>query len=262
MWSSRGWIVVTGGGSGIGRAIVTHFSEKYNILTCARRLSPLEETKAQACRPERVLTVQADISDETDRARFVTSLPPGSPVVLLVQNAAIGDPARLTEVSLSHLELALRVNLVAPLALTQDLLPALRLGAGRILHLGTSVAHRPQEGSLTYGITKLAFHRLYQQINAEPSLGVPCGSLSPGMVDTEGVRDHVAKARALELPHVQYFDQAYERGWLTPKAGLMEMMEFLLTVSPDTFAAKEWKYSEWAQTPSSDPNKSFGSCSE
>ena len=54
---------------------MTHFSEKYNILTCARRLSSLEETKAQACRPERVFTVEADISDETDRARFVTSLP-------------------------------------------------------------------------------------------------------------------------------------------------------------------------------------------
>ena len=104
MSSSRGWIVVTGGGSGIGRAIVTHFSEKYNILTCARRWSSLEETKAQACRPEHVLTVEADISDETDRA----SLPSGAPVVLLVQNAAIGDPVRLTEVSLSHLELALR----------------------------------------------------------------------------------------------------------------------------------------------------------
>ena len=154
MTSTRGWIVVTGGGTGIGRAIVRHFSEKYNILTCSRRPDNLEETKVAARRPEGVITVQADISEETDRARFVGSLPPGAPVVLLVQNAAIGDPARLTEVSLSHLELALRVNLVAPLALTQDLLPALRLGAGRILHLGTSVAHQPQEGSLTYGITK------------------------------------------------------------------------------------------------------------
>ena len=158
MTSSRGWIVVTGGSSGIGRAIVKHFSEKFNILTCARRSNLLEETKAQARRPERVLTVQTDISEEKDRARFVGSLPSGAPVVLLVQNAAIGDPARLTEVSLPHLELALRVNLLAPLALVQDLLPALRLGAGRVLHLGTSVAHHPQEGSLTYGITKVELH--------------------------------------------------------------------------------------------------------
>ena len=161
MSSSRGWIVVTGGGSGIGRALVKYFSEQYNILTCGRRSSLLEETKAQARRPERVVTVPADISDQSDRERFVSSLPPGAGVVLLVQNAAIGDPARLTEVSLPHLELALRVNLVAPLALTQALLPALRLGAGRILHLGTSVAHHPQEGSLTYGITKGRRHYIH-----------------------------------------------------------------------------------------------------
>ena len=70
------------------------------------------------------------------------------------------------------------------MALTQAFLPALRAGNGRVMHLGTSVAFRPQEGTLTYGVTKMAFHRLYQQINAEP-IGVPCGSLSPGMVDTE-----------------------------------------------------------------------------
>ena len=77
----------------------------------------------------------------------------------------------------------------------QAFLPALRAGRGRILHMGTSVAHRPQEGTLTYGLTKKAFHRLYEQINAEADLGVPCGSVSPGMVDTEGVQDHVRKAR-------------------------------------------------------------------
>ena len=256
------WMLVTGGGSGIGRAVVQHFSATHRVLTCGRRLAALEETRAAARRPKHVLVEAADIAVAADRARLVARLPDDARLQLLLQNAAIGDPARLPEVSIAHLEAALAVNLVAPLALAQALLPALRRAGGRILHLGTSVAHSPQEGSLTYGVTKLALHRLYQQINAEPSLGVPCGSLSPGMVDTEGVRDHVAKARALELPHVQYFDQAYERGWMTPEPRLMEMMEFLLTVSPDTFAAKEWKYSEWAQTPSSDPNKSFGSSSK
>ena len=37
------WIVVTGGGTGIGRAIVKHFSESHKILACGRRLGPLEE---------------------------------------------------------------------------------------------------------------------------------------------------------------------------------------------------------------------------
>ena len=253
------WIVVTGGGTGIGRAVVKHFSKTHKILTCGRRLEPLEETKTLSDNPDNVQIVQADIAQESDRRQFVGSLPKDAGVALLVQNAAIGDPDRLPDVDVAHLELALQVNLIAPLALTQALLPALVRGQGRILHLGTSVAHNPQEGSLTYGVTKMAFHRLYRQINAEPDLGVPCGSLSPGMVDTEGVVDHLAKARAANLPHVKYFDEAYQKGWLTPESNLMSMVEHLMKLSPDEFASKEWKYSEWAKKPSSDPNPTFGS---
>ena len=79
----------------------------------------------------------------------------------------------------------------------------------------------------------MAFHRLYQQINAEPGLGVVCGSLSPGMVDTAGVQDHVSKARALDLPHVKYFDEAYKQGSMTSEKNLMVMVQNLLEMDPD-----------------------------
>ena len=73
------------------------------------------------------------------------------------------------------------------------------------------------------------------------------------------VVDHLAKARAANLPHVKYFDEAYQKGWLTPESNLMSMVEHLMKLSPDEFASKEWKYSEWAKKPSSDPNPTFGS---
>ena len=59
------------------------------------------------------------IYNHDERQRFGDSLPAGAEVALLVQNAAIGDPAPLSSVSPAHLEEALRVNVVAPLALTQ-----------------------------------------------------------------------------------------------------------------------------------------------
>merc|ERR1712079_465271 len=114
------------------------------ILTCGRRLEPLQETKASSCNPSNVQIVQADIAQDSDRQKLVARLPSDAGVALLVQNAAIGDPDRLPDVDLAHLEHALQVNLIAPLALTQALLPALVRGKGRILHLGTSVAHNPK----------------------------------------------------------------------------------------------------------------------
>ena len=96
------WIVVTGGGGGIGRGFVQHFSHAHQVMTCGRRLAALEETKAGAPNPEHVHIVQADIGDASQRANFVASLPEDAQVMLLVQNAAIGDPGRFESISADH----------------------------------------------------------------------------------------------------------------------------------------------------------------
>jgi NAD(P)-dependent dehydrogenase (short-subunit alcohol dehydrogenase family) len=238
------WVLVTGGGSGIGRALVHHFSRTHRVLTCGRRAALLEDTRDTAPFPEAVVLCACDIGSATGRDAFVTALPADAAVSLLVHNAAIGDPAPLQTLNIQHFEEALRVNVVAPLALSQAFLPRLQRGSGRILHLGTSVAFNPQRGTATYGVTKMAFHRLYEQMNAE-GMGVPVGSLSPGMVDTPGVRDHVTKARAHGLPHVAFFDQAFERGWSTPVAELMQLVDELATMDAGEFSRREWRFSEW-----------------
>eukprot|EP00931_Biecheleriopsis_adriatica_P118816 TRINITY_DN94133_c0_g1_i1.p1 TRINITY_DN94133_c0_g1~~TRINITY_DN94133_c0_g1_i1.p1 ORF type:complete len:275 (-),score=60.75 TRINITY_DN94133_c0_g1_i1:21-779(-) len=239
------WVLVTGGGSGIGRGLVHHFSgQGHKVLTCGRRAEALAETKRLAERPYNVFTVACDIGTAEGRSALLTAMPTGEPLKLLVQNAAIGDPAPIEQIDVEHFEASLRVNVVAPLALTQALLPALLAGKGRVLHLGTSVAHNAQRGTATYGVTKAAFHRLYQQLNAEGT-GIPVGSLSPGMVDTEGVRDHVKKARRLDLPHVKYFDKAFENQWTTNMTELLRFVDELLAMDAETFASQEWRFSEW-----------------
>ena len=243
MTSPTPWVVVTGGGSGIGRALVHHFSRTNRVLTCGRRAAPLDDTRSTAPLPDAVTVCACDIGSPVGRSTLVAALPPDAPVALLVHNAAIGDPAPFRELDVAHFEDALRVNVVAPLALSQAFLPGLERANGRILHLGTSVAFNPQEGTATYGVTKLAFHRLYQQLNAEGI--VPVGSLSPGMVDTEGVRDHVSKARAHALPHVRFFDEAFEKGWATPVPELLQFVDELLAMEASDFSKQEWRFSEW-----------------
>ena len=87
----------------IGRGFVQYFSRNQQVLTCGRRLAALEETKAGASNPENVHLVQADIGDSSQRARFAACLPKDAQILLLVQNAAIGDPGSFETVSADHL---------------------------------------------------------------------------------------------------------------------------------------------------------------
>ena len=77
-----------------------------------------------------------------------------------------------------------------------------------------------------------------------------------------GVLDHVQKARTCNLPHVKFFDEAYEKKWLTPMEGpksLMVFLEHILAMDPVNYSSQEWKYNEWAKTISTDPDpKEFG----
>jgi short-subunit dehydrogenase len=163
-----------------------------------------------------------------------------------VQNAAVGKPFPLGKLPLDHWQYALEVNLTAPLFLTQALMPQLEKGAGRVLHLGTGVAHNPQQGTAVYGITKSAFYRLWQQLNADlvaMNSSIAVGSLSPGVVDTSGVREHIEEAREHSLPHVAFFEQTYKDGSLSDPTALASFcMSLLFDVPTDMFREQEWAF--------------------
>ena len=95
------------------------------------------------------------------------------------------------------------MNVTAPLALTQAFLPSLRRAApARILLVGAGIADRAQPGTGIYGITKKALARLFEQMitdfEHEGRADLPAVALfQPGLVDTEGLRDHIAAATGL-----------------------------------------------------------------
>ena len=141
------------------------------------------------------------------------------------------------------------VNVVAPLALSQALFPRLRdSGNGRILHLGTGVASTVQRGTGTYGVTKLAFYRLYQQLAEDfRGTGVLVGSARPGVVKTEGMTAHVELAKTLNLPHAKCFLDLFD-GKGDGLQDLSKVADFLyavLTECPDKeYGTKEWTIRE------------------
>ena len=260
----RKWAVVTGAGSGIGAALSKKLVEKnYSVIGVGRRLKALERTEQDIkqlffsdTRRGLFKKIAVDISDKNGRLEILRSIPRGDILSFLVHNAAVGDPSKVNCIDVDHFRYAMEVNVTAPLALTQLLFPQLKHESneegGRVLHLGTGVAHQLQIGTGTYGITKSAFFRLYQQLSLDyEGTNVYVASARPGVVKTEGLLDHVVKANALRLPHSEFFNDLLHNNEIG-KSGQMQVVDVvaeflfcLLTKCPkEDFGTKEWSVNE------------------
>jgi NAD(P)-dependent dehydrogenase (short-subunit alcohol dehydrogenase family) len=204
--------VVTGGGTGIGAALVRSLvASGLRVVVAGRRIEPLLEVAAGA-KDGAIIAVQADVSTaEGVEAITAAVVAAGAPIQFVVQNAAvIGAIKPLTAVSRAEWKQAFEINVEGPLFLTQALLPHMVSG-GRILHIGSGAAHSPIEGWGAYCTTKAAFHMLYRVLDAElKEKGVRVGSARPGVVDTpmQGV---IRSADATAFPSLQYFKSLKEK---------------------------------------------------
>lgn len=242
------WAIITGAGSGIGAALSAELAGNgISVLAIGRRLLPLENTKK--INPEYIHVLQADIATAEGRDSILQAIPKTDEISYLVQNAAVGDPAMLGDIDIDDFELALKVNVTAPLALTQGFLGRLSKSRGRICHIGTGVVYNSQVGTATYGITKMAFQKLYEQLLVEcPRHNVGVCNILPGMVDTEGVWDHYEKAKKLELEHAKYFISGKESGDMISAPQCAKFIKGILMDVPDSDYSKQWsKKTHWTE---------------
>lgn len=246
------WVIITGAGTGIGSALTKELCKLnyFNILAVGRRSKKLDETKFQACNPKSVFTLPVDISTAEGINKICEAIPKDEYVKCLVQNAAVGVPDILTNIKKEDFDYAMAVNVTAPLMLTQKLLPKLKACEGRILHLGTGVAFNAQLGTTTYGVTKMAFHRLYQQLQVELfGTGVSIANLLPGVVDTEGLWEHYNLAKEQQLPHVAYFDKVKEENNISTAETAAKFIKFVLLDTKSEEYSKEWNIHDMAHWP-------------
>lgn len=219
----RRWALITGAGSGIGAELACALAARdVGVVLVGRRRDRLERTRERIGQAAPTLLLDADIGRAEDRALLLAKVSEGigsGRLGCLVHNAGIGDPGPdFAGTDGGQLERAFAVNVTAPLELTQGWLDALRAdGDARVLFVGAGIADRAQPGTGVYGISKKALARLFEQIvvdlDREARPGTPAVALfQPGMVDTEGLRAHVAHARACGLPHAEYLEQALADG--------------------------------------------------
>lgn len=231
------YTVVTGGGSGLGRAIARRLGERdARVLVVTRRRERLEETAAHD--RERIVAVPADVADPAGRGAVADAVPRGVTVGLLVHNTGRLDPiGPLKDVAPTPWREAMAVNVEAPVFLTQRLLTRMRTGT-RVLHISSGAAHRPIQGWGAYYAGKAALHMLCRVAHDELAPdGILVGSLRPGVVDTR-MQAHIREQPAERFPGVERFVQLKQCGHLHANQGghtqvRIEEAEDLLAAHPE-----------------------------
>ncbi len=131
--------LVTGAGSGIGRALAAELGERRALVILAgRRLDALQDSQARLPYPERGIVVDADITSPRGRDQLIRRVEGLGRLDLLVNNAGVVVPARFEEEAEDDRRAMIETNLLAPMALTQALLPWLRAaGRARVVNVGS-----------------------------------------------------------------------------------------------------------------------------
>ncbi len=185
--------VVTGGGTGIGRAIVLALAGAgYDVVATGRRVKPLEATAGEApAAGGRVLAVPADVRlPESVAALFERVRAEFGRVDLLVNNAGMGAPAvPLEAVSPEQWAAVLAVNLTGAFLCTQQAFRAMKgqtPRGGRIINNGSISAHSPRPLSAPYTATKHAITGLTKStaLDGRP-YGIACGQIDIGNAGTD-----------------------------------------------------------------------------
>ena len=134
-------VIITGGGTGIGRAIVETFAaEGIGCVIAGRRIEPLEQTCAELRdTPGAVVAVQADVTDSDDRERIVAAcVERFGAVDVLVNNAGVTATAPLLDYDVDSWRTVFATHVEAGFFLAQRVIPVMRdAGWGRIVNIGS-----------------------------------------------------------------------------------------------------------------------------
>jgi NAD(P)-dependent dehydrogenase (short-subunit alcohol dehydrogenase family) len=185
--------LVTGAGSGIGRAVSLALqADGYSVVLAGRHAEKLEQTAASASATGgRMLVVTADVSDpESVRALFTQTREIFGRLDVLFNNAGSNAPGiPMEDLTYEQWSKVVGVNLTGAFLCAQEAIKIMkeqRPRGGRIINNGSISAHAPRPNSAPYTATKHAMTGLTKCISLDGRKhDIACGQIDIGNAVTE-----------------------------------------------------------------------------
>src|SRR5262244_317104 len=181
--------IVTGAGSGIGRASAVALSrEGWSVVLAGRRKDALEETASQ-CKA-RTLVVPTDVGDPASvRALFAKTKETFGRLDLLFNNAGTGAPAvPLEDLTVEQWKTVVDANLTGAFLCTQEAFKIMKSQTprgGRIINNGSISAHTPRPNSAPYTSTKHGITGLTKSTSLDGrKYDIACGQIDIGNAES------------------------------------------------------------------------------
>ena len=209
-------VVVTGGGTGIGRAIALRFAaDGASVAVLGRRPGPLEETISMTAdnADAHHLVVPTDISSVDSVSKASDIISSEYPRVdVLVNNAGVARSADPVEAPLDEWMFPIRVNMMGAIHCVRAFAPMMQSG-GRIINVTSIHKDRVEKGCSAYATAKGALTQYTKAMALEfADRGILVNAIAPGFTDTPMSRD---ESGVSEL-QTEWFDQNYVSGHHLP----------------------------------------------
>jgi NAD(P)-dependent dehydrogenase (short-subunit alcohol dehydrogenase family) len=175
--SNRPVALITGASAGLGLALAHGLADRgWTLVIDARGAGPLKDAADALANRTDVVPLAGDVADPEHRLDLVDVVNQLGRLDLLVNNASYLGPSPLQAIAaadLDELRRVYEVDVLAPIALTQALLPALTAASGVLINISSDAAVEAYETWGGYGSAKAALDHATRVLAAEhPTLSV------------------------------------------------------------------------------------------